>query len=103
MKITWVQQRQHHRARRSARERVLSLALRELEILFPEQKIVRSSAKRSPFTGGLTGARISLIPIRKRVPLITDPCGTPFSVLMICDKVLLILTWIVQSLRKFPI
>ena len=28
LKITWVQQRQHHSARESARERMLSLALR---------------------------------------------------------------------------
>ena len=31
LKITWVQQRQHHRAHKSARERVLSLALRACE------------------------------------------------------------------------
>ena len=30
-KITWVQQRQHHSARESARERMLSLALRQRE------------------------------------------------------------------------
>ena len=30
-KITWVQQRQHHSARESARERMLSLALRMID------------------------------------------------------------------------
>ena len=42
LKITWVQQRQHHRAQESARERMLSLALRggstRLKITWVQQR-----------------------------------------------------------------
>ena len=47
LKITWVQQRQHHKALESARERMLSLALRRCETLNVSLAPPRTSLKLS--------------------------------------------------------
>jgi hypothetical protein len=43
---------------------------------------------------------ISLIAIRKRVTLNEEPCGNPFSVPKVDDRVCRILTWKVLSVKK---
>ena len=43
LKITWMQQRQHHKAQESARERMLSLLLSKNKSPVLKMKILRSS------------------------------------------------------------
>ena len=69
-------------------------------IFFPLHAIVMSSANSWVFISGLRLMVMSLIPIKNNVGLITDPCGTPFSIITGCDRDPFALTWIDLSDRK---
>ena len=67
---------------------------------FPLHVIVMSFANNWVFIGGLRLMVISLIPIKNRVVLITDPCRTPFLIITGCNKVPFTLTWMDLFDRK---
>ena len=72
-------------------------------IFDPEQYILQSSAYSMVLTGGSMYLLISLMAIRKRVTLIEDPCGSPFSVSKVEDKVCPAFTSKVLSVKKLLI
>lgn len=66
----------------------------------PERYRLQSSAYSMIFTGDFMYLLISLIAIKKSVTLNGDPCGNPFSVSKVDDRVWLNLTSKVLSDRK---
>lgn len=80
----------------------IDFCMSELVVLMfdPERYRLQSSAYNIVFTGDFMYLLISLIAIRKRVTLNEDPCGNPFSVLNVDERMCLNLTSKVLSARK---
>ncbi len=80
----------------------IDFCMSELVVLMfdPERYRLQSSAYNIVFTGAFMYLLISLIAIKKRVTLNEDPCGNPFSVPNVDERVCLNLTSKVLSAKK---
>jgi hypothetical protein len=67
------------------------------------QSRVKSSAYSISIQGEFISSAMSLIVIRKRVTEMMEPCGTSFSWQKESERLLKVLTWKMQWLRKFVI
>jgi len=76
----------------------------------PLQRMLQSSEKMVYFIGGGILSNMLFIATRERVTLMTEPWGTPFSVVWVVDNVSSILVWndlsckkLVMNLVIFPV